>query len=162
MRRTALALTALVSVTSIAEAQTPRDCGALWKETDVDANGALSQEEDRRGYFDAFRVSGRTLVAPGVISRDEFMLYCAGAIDRPAEPGKQGTERPADRGKGDLTPGLIPFPRNEAKKRIEALGYRDVGDLVLDEKGIWRTKATQNGKTIEISVDVQGDVVAGG
>ena len=159
-RATALTAIALALATS-AQAQAPRDCGSLWKEADVDANGSLSRDEDKRGYFDAFRVSGRQLVAEGTISRDEFMLYCAGTLDRPAEPGKQGYERPDNRGKGDMTPGLIPFPRDEAMKRIQPLGYRDIGELTLDEKGIWRTSATVNGKQVPVSVDVQGDVLAG-
>ncbi len=159
----AATLTALaLFLAAPAYAQAPRDCGTLWKEADVDANGSLSREEDKRGYFDAFRVSGRQLLAQGTISRDEFLLYCAGSLDRPAEPGKQGYERPDNRGKGDMTPGLIPFPRDEAMKRIQALGYREIGDLTLDEKGIWRTSATVNGKQVPVSVDVQGDVLAGG
>jgi hypothetical protein len=154
---------ALVSATP-ALAQTPRDCGSLWKEADTDANGSLTQQEDRRGYFDAFKVAGRTTLVAGVISRDEFMLYCDGGLDRSAAGARQqkGTEAPIDRGKGDLTPGLIPFPKDEAMRRLQASGYRDLGDLVLDAKGIWRTTGMLNGKRIEIAVDVQGDVVAGG
>ncbi|MBS0242955.1 MAG: hypothetical protein JSS20_12320 [Proteobacteria bacterium] len=68
----------------------------------------------------------------------------------------------AYRGKGDLTPGLVPIPKDEARKRIEAAGYHDIGELVLDDKNIWRTTVTFNGKKIEVSVDVQGDVLAGG
>lgn len=157
-------LVAMLFVTSAAFAQTPRDCGSLWKEADSDANGSLSQAEDKRGYFDAFRVTGRKTLATGVISRDEFMLFCEGSLDRSSAGARQhkGAEGPIDRGKGDLTPGLIPFPKDEAMKRLEASGYRDVSELVLDEKGIWRAKANFNGKQIEVAVDVQGDVLAGG
>ena len=157
-------LIAALLASGAAFAQTPRDCGSLWKEADSDANGTLSQAEDEHGYFEAFRVTGRSTLVPGAISRDEFMLYCDGNLDRSSAGTRQhkGAEGPIDRGKGDLTPGLIPFPKKEAIKRIQASGYRDMGELVLDDKGIWRTTVNFNGKQIEVSVDVQGDVLAGG
>lgn len=145
-------------------AQAPRDCGSLWKEADTDANGSLAKAEDRRGYFDAFRAAGRPLLVPDVISRDEFMLFCEGSLARSSAGTRQhkGNEGPIDRGKGDITPGLIPFPKDEAMRRLEALGYRDIAELVLDDKGVWRSTVTVNGKKVDVSVDVQGDVVAGG
>ena len=157
-------LLAAMLVADMAFAQAPRDCGGLWKEADTNANGSLTMDEDLRGYFDAFRVSGRNPRAPGVISRDEFMLYCEGSLDRSVAATRQhkGSEGPIDRGKGDMTPGLIPFPKDEALRRLRASGYQDVGELVLDEKGIWRTTVTANGKKVDVSVDVQGDVLAGG
>ncbi len=160
----ALVLIGALLVPGMVLAQAPRDCGGLWKEADSDANGLLSQEEDRRGYLDAFRLLGRKPIADGALSRDEFMLYCEGGLDRSVAGTRQhkGPEGPIDRGKGDMTPGLIPFPKDEAMRRLQALGYRDVGKLVLDAEGIWRTTATMNGKTVQVSIDVQGEVLASG
>lgn len=160
----ALVVIASLVLASGASAQAPRDCGSLWKEADSDANGTLTSEEDRRGYLDAFLITGNRPLEPGKLSRDEFMVYCEGSVDRTSAGTRQhkGPEGPIDRGKGDLTPGLIPFPKDEAVRRLAALGYRDVGALVLDAKGIWRTTATMNGKTVQVAIDVQGEVLASG
>jgi hypothetical protein len=161
--RTLVVMLALL-MPGLALAQAPRDCGSLWKEADSDANGTLDREEDQRGYFDAFLITGHKPLEPGRLSRDEFMVYCEGSVDRSSAGTLQhkGAEGPIDRGKGDLTPGLIPFPKDEAKRRVQALGYRDIGEFVLDAQGIWRTSATMNGKTVQVSVDVQGEVLASG
>lgn len=159
-----LALITVLLTPSAGLAQTPSDCGGLWREADVDANGSLTRDEDAKGFIDAFRAGGRTTLTSEVLSRDEFMLFCEGDLRRSSATTRQhkGTQGPIDRGKGDLTPGLIPFPKDEAMKRLQATGYRDVGELVLDDKGIWRGTANFGGKQVPVSVDVQGDVLAGG
>jgi hypothetical protein len=161
---TALAAMAAFIVTGWANAQSPRDCGSLWKEADTDSNGALELKEDERGYFDAYRINKTQTLKPDVISRDEFMLYCDGSLERSSTGARQhkGNAGPIDRGKGDMTPGLIPFPKNEARKRLEAMGFRDAEDLVLDQTGIWRTTAIVGGKRVPVAVDVQGEIIAGG
>jgi periplasmic protein CpxP/Spy len=35
-----------------------------------------------------------------------------------------------------------------------------VHDLKKDDAGVWRGKADQNGKTVTVSIDFQGNVVA--
>jgi hypothetical protein len=35
-----------------------------------------------------------------------------------------------------------------------------VSDLKKDDSGVWRGKADQNGKSVNVSVDFQGNVVA--
>lgn len=163
MRRTVLFAIAFITTALPAVAQSPRDCGSLWKEADADANGTLTRQEDARGYFDAFRVQKFSTAAPEQISRDEFMLYCEGSLARSSAGTRQhkGNEGPIDRGKGDMTPGLIPFPRNEARQRLEANGFRELSELQLDEKGIWRGQATASGKRVQVAVDVQGEIIAG-
>jgi hypothetical protein len=163
MQRTVLLAMAIVTLALPVSAQTPRDCGSLWKEADADANGTLTRQEDMRGYFDAFRVQKFSTAAPEQISRDEFMLYCDGSLARSSAGARQhkGNEGPIDRGKGDMTPGLIPFPKNEARQRLEANGFRELSELQLDEKGIWRGQATASGKRVQVAVDVQGEIIAG-
>ena len=163
MRKIIMISIAAFGIAGPAAAQTPRDCGSLWKEADVDSDGTISQKEDVRGYADALRVAKFQTVKPGVISRDEFMLYCDGSLERSSAGARQhkGDAGPIDRGKGDLTPGLIPFPKNEARRRLEASGYREVGELELDQTGIWRTTALVGGKRVPVAVDVQGEIVSG-
>ncbi len=164
MRILGMALIAVCCVGGPALAQTPRDCGAMWKEADTDGNGSLTRAEDERGYFDAMQVSKYGTLEADVISRDEFMLYCEGSLERSSAGTLQhkGAEAPISRGKGDMTPGLIPFPKNEALKRLVASGFREPAELVLDDKGIWRTTAVVSGQRVPVAIDVQGEILAGG
>ena len=56
--------------------------------------------------------------------------------------------------------GANSFTEGQAKSRIEDRGFRNVSDLKKDDSGVWRGKAEQNGKAVNVSVDFQGNVVA--
>ena len=72
------------------------------------------------------------------------------AINRPNSPPNPGA--PAA--------GANSFTEGQAKSRIEDKGFKNVQDLQKDGAGVWRGKAEQNGKTVTVSVDFQGNVVA--
>ena len=48
----------------------------------------------------------------------------------------------------------------QAKSRIEAKGFASVSGLKKDNAGVWRGTAKQGDKTVNVSVDFQGNVVA--
>jgi hypothetical protein len=54
------------------------------------------------------------------------------------------------------------FTEGEAKSRIEKMGFSNVSDLKKDDNGVWRGRAMKDGKTVDISVDYQGNVVQAG
>jgi hypothetical protein len=54
------------------------------------------------------------------------------------------------------------FTEGEAKSRIEKMGFSDVSNLQKDDKGVWRGRATKDGKTVAVSVDYQGNVIQAG
>jgi hypothetical protein len=56
--------------------------------------------------------------------------------------------------------GANSFTEGQAKSRIEEKGFKNVHELKKDDAGVWRGKADQNGKTVTVSVDFQGNVVA--
>jgi hypothetical protein len=56
--------------------------------------------------------------------------------------------------------GANSFTEGQARSRIEAKGFENVSGLQKDDAGVWRGKASQGGKTINVSVDFQGNVVA--
>lgn len=56
--------------------------------------------------------------------------------------------------------GANSFTEGQAKSRIEDKGFKDVSALKKDTDGVWRGKASQGGKTMSVSVDFQGNVVA--
>jgi CHRD domain len=57
-------------------------------------------------------------------------------------------------------PGANSFTEGEARSRIEASGYTNVTDLKKDSQSIWRGKAMKDGKSVGVSLDFQGHVVA--
>jgi hypothetical protein len=54
------------------------------------------------------------------------------------------------------------FTEGEAKSRIEKMGFSHVSDLNKDDNGVWRGRATKDGKTVDVSVDYQGNVIQAG
>jgi hypothetical protein len=54
------------------------------------------------------------------------------------------------------------FTEGEAKSRIEKMGFSNVTNLKKDDSGVWRGRAMKDGKTVDISVDYQGNVVQAG
>jgi hypothetical protein len=56
--------------------------------------------------------------------------------------------------------GANSFTEGQAKSRIEDKGFKNVSNLKKDDAGVWRGKADQNGKAVNVSVDFQGNVVA--
>jgi putative membrane protein len=57
-------------------------------------------------------------------------------------------------------PGANSFTEDQAKSRIQDAGFSDVSALTKDDKGIWRGRATKDGKTTNVALDYQGNVVA--
>jgi len=54
------------------------------------------------------------------------------------------------------------FTEGEAKSRIEKLGFTNVSDLKKDNDGVWRGRATKDGKPVDVSLDYQGNVIQAG
>src|SRR5712672_4450537 len=51
------------------------------------------------------------------------------------------------------------FTEGEAKSRIEKMGFSNVTNLKKDDNGVWRGRATKDGKTVDVSLDYQGKVI---
>lgn len=56
--------------------------------------------------------------------------------------------------------GANSFTEGQAKSRIEAAGYSDVKNLAKDKDGVWRGKGSKGGKSMDVGLDYQGNVVA--
>ena len=59
-----------------------------------------------------------------------------------------------------LVPGANSFTQGEAQSRIQSQGFAEVSGLKLDDQGIWRGTATKDGKSAQVALDYQGNVVA--
>ncbi|MEA2753998.1 MAG: hypothetical protein QOJ54_287 [Aliidongia sp.] len=51
------------------------------------------------------------------------------------------------------------FTESEARSRLEKHGYSNVSPLAQDEQSIWRGTAIKDGKTLNVAVDYQGNIV---
>ena len=95
------------------------------------------------------------------------------AASMPAFAQQQPTRAPANRdantpavnspnsppNPGAPVAGANSFTEAQAKSRIEDKGFTNVSGLKKDGDGVWRGNASQNGKSMNVSVDFQGNVV---
>lgn len=56
--------------------------------------------------------------------------------------------------------GANSFTQGEAKSRIEKRGYSNVTGLLKDKEGLWHAKAMKDGKSTNVALDYQGNVVS--
>ena len=56
--------------------------------------------------------------------------------------------------------GANSFTESQAQSRIAAKGFSHVSSLKKDQDGVWRGTATKNGKSMNVGLDYQGNVVA--
>lgn len=56
--------------------------------------------------------------------------------------------------------GANSFTESEARSRLESHGYSNVTSLAKDDQSIWRGKAMKDGKTVDVALDYQGNIVA--
>ena len=56
--------------------------------------------------------------------------------------------------------GANSFTEGQAKSRIESNGFANVSDLRKDDQGVWRGKAMKDGKSVNVSLDFQGNITA--
>jgi len=99
-----------------------------------------------------------------------LLLLAATAIPAPAQTAQPPANRDANTpavnspnsppNPGAPVAGANSFTEGQAKSRIEEKGFKSVSDLKKDENGISRGKADQNGKSVNVSVGFQGNVVA--
>jgi opacity protein-like surface antigen len=64
----------------------------------------------------------------------------------------------ADADKNAPLPGANSFTEGQAKSRLEANGYSQVGTLTKDDNGVWKGSATHSGAQVTVSVDYRGNI----
>ncbi len=166
---------AISSAASIAAraAETESACIRAWINADSNRNGVIDNGEDGEAAILKSLPPGATRQTVAGMTRDEFLSRCTLKDVKETTPHNspatgQSAAKPADfpkdLGKGDLTRGANPISEQDARKRIEALGYKEVQDLKLGPDGIWRGTAlgsgTGTGKRQTVALDAQGDVVS--
>jgi len=56
--------------------------------------------------------------------------------------------------------GANSFTQDQARARLGANGFTNIGALSKDANGVWRGQATKGGKGFTVAVDFQGNIVA--
>ena len=59
-----------------------------------------------------------------------------------------------------LVEGRNSFTEEQARDRLAGAGYASIEGLAKDEKGIWRGKATKDGRSVEVGLDFKGNIAA--
>jgi hypothetical protein len=106
----------------------------------------------------------RNLLAAGVALA--FLTGAAAqAQNPPAQTGPQNsavnTSNATNRQVRAPVEGHNSFTAGEAKSRIEKKGFTNVSKLIKDDSGVWRGRAMVNGREVAVSLDYQGNVIAG-
>ena len=57
-----------------------------------------------------------------------------------------------------LEAGANSFTEGQVRSRLEDAGFQNVSELRKDDQGIWRAKATQNGRQVTVGFDFKGNV----
>ena len=74
-------------------------------------------------------------------------------------PNNRAINTPNTNNPGAPVAGANSFTEGQAKSRIESGGYTNVSGLKKDDSGVWRGKASKGGKSMDVSLDFQGNVV---
>ena len=101
--------------------------------------------------------------------RNSFLIAAAAvclmshiAVAQPANPTKGDTPAVnapnSPPNPGAPIAGANSFTEGQAKSRIESNGFSNVAELRKDDQGVWRGKATKDGRAVAVSLDFQGNV----
>ena len=96
-----------------------------------------------------------------ILAASAALLSTASAQQRPANPDANtpAVNTPnSPPNPGAPVAGANSFTEGQAKSRLETNGYSNVSELAKDQQGVWRGKASKGGKTMDVSVDFQGNV----
>jgi hypothetical protein len=100
-----------------------------------------------------------------VISAALAIGASAALAQSPNPPAQSGPNNPAVNTTGANNAnapvaGANSFTEGQAKSHIEEKGFRNVSGLKKDDNGVWRGKAMKDGKSVDVSLDFQGNVIA--
>jgi hypothetical protein len=143
-----LSAAACLILTGPALAMTEAECTSMWKIADVNGDGFLTGTEGDR-YLAMMRIANQTPSADGKMSQTAFADNC-----------KTDFFKVTDAEVGAPFEGANSFTESQAKDRVVAHGIGMPEKLVLDDKGIWRGNAMQDGKNVTVAIDYKGNVVA--
>ena len=88
-------------------------------------------------------------------------IFCALVSTSALAQTSTTSPKPAPNAPADANaplPGANSFTEGQAKSRLEANGYSNVGALKKDDNGVWKGTATHTGAQVTVSVDYRGNI----
>ena len=98
-----------------------------------------------------------------LIAAAAVCLMSAAAVAQPANPrgDTPAVNTPnSPPNPGAPVAGANSFTEGQAKSRIESNGFSNVTELRKDDQGVWRGKATKDGRSVAVRLDFQGNVTS--
>lgn len=89
------------------------------------------------------------------------LITAAVAQPKPANPDPSTpavTAPNSPNNPGAPAAGANSFTEGQAKSRLEGNGFSNISGLTKDQQGVWRGKGSKGGKTVDVSVDYQGNI----
>src|SRR6202044_4195974 len=91
------------------------------------------------------------------------LAVAPGGVLQKTPPANDGPNNKAINSKSGNNPGAPvaganSFTEGQAKSRIESKGFSNVSGLKKDDKGVWRGTAMRDGKSVDVSLDFEGNV----
>ena len=102
-----------------------------------------------RSYL-AIAAMAALLLSPAALAQPANPKANTPAVNTPNSPPNPGAP----------VAGANSFTEGQAKSRIESTGYTNVSGLRKDDQGVWRGRAMKDGRSVNVSLDFQGNVVA--
>ena len=88
-------------------------------------------------------------------------IFCAFVSTSALAQTSTTSPKPAPSAPADANaplPGANSFTEGQAKSRLEANGYSNIGALKKDDNGVWKGTATHSGAQVNVSVDYRGNI----
>ena len=101
-------------------------------------------------YYGSITAVALLLISTAAVAQQPNTQSNTPAVNTPNTPPNAGAP----------VAGANSFTEAQAKSRIESHGYTSVSGLQKDAQGVWRGTATKDGRTVAVSLDFQGNVVA--
>lgn len=89
-------------------------------------------------------------------------IYVGAANAQTATPAPDAAAAPVagSASSGTPMPGANSFTETQARSRLESSGFTAITGLTKDSDGIWRAKATKDGRATDVALDFKGNIFA--
>jgi hypothetical protein len=105
-------------------------------------------------------IMNKLLLAAALVGATTFGAYAQTSTTPSTDGDTPAVAMPEDKNATAPVEGANSFTEDQAKERIAEAGYADVAALKLDDKGVWRGTAMKDGKSMNVALDYQGNIIA--
>ncbi len=102
----------------------------------------------------------KLLIAAALVGASTFGAFAQTSTAPATDGDTPAIATPDDKNATAPVEGANSFTEDQAKERLVEAGYADITGLTLDDKGVWRGTAMKDGKSVNLALDYQGNIVA--